>query len=73
MSKQATSHHPGTQTIARAIAILKCFTDAQPQLSLADIVQATKLNKATAYRMLAALEKEELIARRAAHRRNRDG
>src|SRR6266508_140814 len=63
MSKQATSHHPGTQTIARAIAILKCFTDAQPQLSLADIVQATKLNKATAYRMLAALEKEELIAR----------
>jgi len=63
MSKQATSHHPGTQTIVRAIAILKCFTDAQPQLSLADIVHATKLNKATAYRMLAALEKEELIAR----------
>jgi IclR family acetate operon transcriptional repressor len=63
MTKQATSHHPGAQTIARAIAILKCFTDAQPQLSLAEIVQATKLNKATAYRMLAALEKEELIAR----------
>src|SRR5215212_9367759 len=63
MTKQATSHHPGTQTIARAIAILKCFTDAQPQLSLADIVQATRLNKATAYRMLTALEKEGLIAR----------
>jgi IclR family acetate operon transcriptional repressor len=57
------SHHPGTQTIARAIAILKCFTDSQPQLSLADVVHATRLNKATAYRMLAALEKEGLIAR----------
>lgn len=63
MTKQATPHHPGTQTIARAIAILKCFTDAQPQLSLAEVVQATRLNKATAYRMLAALEKEGLIAR----------
>jgi DNA-binding IclR family transcriptional regulator len=63
MSKQATPHHPGTQTIARAIAILKCFTDAQPQLSLAEIVRATRLNKATAYRMLAALEKEGLVAR----------
>jgi len=56
-------HHPGAQAIARAVAILKCFTDAQPQLSLADVVQATQLNKATAYRMLAALEKEGLIAR----------
>jgi len=56
-------HHPGAQTIARAVAILKCFTDAQPQLSLADVVEATQLNKATAYRMLAALEKEGLIAR----------
>jgi IclR family transcriptional regulator, acetate operon repressor len=63
MMKQSMPHHPGTQTIARAIAILKCFTDAQPQLSLADVVQVTRLNKATAYRMLAALEKEGLIAR----------
>jgi DNA-binding IclR family transcriptional regulator len=57
------SHHPGAQTIARAVAILKCFTDTQPQLSLAEVVQATRLNKATAYRMLAALEKEGLITR----------
>ena len=63
MMKPIMSHHPGAQTIARAIAILKCFTDTQPQLSLADVVQATRLNKATAYRMLAALEKEGLIAR----------
>jgi len=63
MIKPTTTHHPGTQTIARAIAILKCFTDTQPQLSLAEIVHATRLNKATAYRMLAALEKEGLIAR----------
>jgi DNA-binding IclR family transcriptional regulator len=63
MMKPRMTHHPGAQTIARAIAILKCFTDTQPQLSLADVVQATRLNKATAYRMLAALEKEGLIAR----------
>src|SRR5262245_1075148 len=64
MTKPIASHHPGAQTIARAITILKCFTDAQPQLSLADIVHTTRLNKATAYRMLAALEKEGLVTRR---------
>src|SRR5919206_3135749 len=63
MSTASMSHHPGAQTIARAVGILKCFTDAQPQLSLAEIAQATRLNKATAHRMLAALEKEGLIAR----------
>ncbi len=63
MTKSPVSYHPGAQAIARAFAILRCFTDAQPQLSLADVVQATKLNKATAYRMLAALEKEGLVAR----------
>jgi DNA-binding IclR family transcriptional regulator len=63
MTKPPVSYQPGAQAIARAFAILKCFTDAQPQLSLADVVQATKLNKATAYRMLAALEKEGLVAR----------
>src|SRR5689334_7455960 len=63
MTKLVMPHHPGAQTIARAIAILKCFTDTQPQLSLADVVEVTRLNKATAYRMLAALEKEGLIAR----------
>ena len=60
---EIATHHPGAQAIARAVAILKCFTDAQPQLSLADVARATQLNKATAYRMLAALEKEGLIAR----------
>jgi IclR family acetate operon transcriptional repressor len=63
MSTPTMTHHPGAQTIARAIAILKCFSDSQPQWALADIVQATRLNKATAYRMLAALEKEGLIVR----------
>jgi DNA-binding IclR family transcriptional regulator len=63
MTKTPVSYQPGAQAIARAFAILKCFTDTQPQLSLADVVQATKLNKATAYRMLAALEKEGLVAR----------
>ena len=63
MTEIVAQHHPGAQAIARAVAILKCFTDAQPQLSLADVVRATQLNKATAYRMLVALEKEGLVAR----------
>lgn len=63
MTQQSQAYHPGAQTVARAIAVLKCFTDAQPQLSLAEVALATRLNKATAYRMLAALEKEGLVAR----------
>jgi DNA-binding IclR family transcriptional regulator len=63
MMNPSVQHHPGAQAIARAVAILKCFTDAQPQLSLAEVARATQLNKATAYRMLAALEKEGLVAR----------
>lgn len=55
--------YPGAQAVGRAIAVLKVFTDARPRLTLADITRATRLNKATAYRLVAALEKEGLVAR----------
>ena len=58
-----TSHYPGAQAVARAIAVLKAFTDSNPQLTLADITRATRLNRATAYRLVSALEKEGLVAR----------
>jgi DNA-binding IclR family transcriptional regulator len=55
--------YPGAQTVARAIAVLKAFTDADPHLTLAEVSHAVRLNKATAYRLLNALEIEGLVAR----------
>lgn len=58
-----TAPYPGAQAVSRAITVLKAFTDAHPRLTLADITRTTRLNKATAYRLVAALEKEGLVAR----------
>ncbi|RIK57009.1 MAG: IclR family transcriptional regulator [Chloroflexi bacterium] len=58
-----TASYPGTQAVTRAIALLKSFNAGQPERSLAELAQATKLNKTTAYRLLAALEHERLITR----------
>ena len=60
--KHAESY-PGAQTVQRAMSLLKTFTDAQPELGLADLARAVGLNKTTAYRLLAALELEGLITR----------
>jgi DNA-binding IclR family transcriptional regulator len=57
------SPYPGAQAVARAVAVLKAFSDSRPQLTLAEITQTTRLNRATAYRLLAALEKEGLVTR----------
>ena len=59
----ATESYPGTQAVARAIALLKTFSDAQPEWGLSELAQATGLNKTTAFRLLAALEAEGLIMR----------
>jgi DNA-binding IclR family transcriptional regulator len=58
-----TESYPGTQAVARAIALLKTFNDAQPEWVLSELAQATGLNKTTAFRLLAALEAEGLIMR----------
>jgi DNA-binding IclR family transcriptional regulator len=55
--------YPGTQAVRRAIALLKAFTDEQPQLGLAELARTVGLNKTTTYRLLTALESEGLIAR----------
>jgi DNA-binding IclR family transcriptional regulator len=60
---QATESYPGTQAVARAIGLLKVFSDAQPEWNLGDLAQVTKLNKTTAFRLLAALEAEGLVMR----------
>ncbi len=55
--------YPGAQAVSRAIAVLKVFSDERPEWTLAEIGRALKLNKATAHRLLAALESEGLVAR----------
>jgi DNA-binding IclR family transcriptional regulator len=60
---QATESYPGTQAVARAIGLLKVFSDAQPEWGLSELAQVTRLNKTTAFRLLAALEAEGLVMR----------
>lgn len=57
--------YPGAQSVSRALTLLKCFSDARPEWSLADLAQQTRLNKATVHRLLAALENERFIMRSA--------
>ena len=55
--------YPGAQTVSRAVALLKAFTDAQPEWSASDLARAAGLNKTTTYRLLKALESEGMLAR----------
>ena len=48
--------HPGTQALARAVRLLKTFSDVQPAWRLSDLARAARLHKATAHRLLAALD-----------------
>jgi IclR family transcriptional regulator, acetate operon repressor len=52
---------PGTQAVRRAIALLKLFTEEHPRWKLSDLARQAKLNKATVFRLLAALEREGLM------------
>lgn len=60
---QVNEPYPGTQAVLRAIALLKAFSDEQPQLGLAELARMVGLNKTTTYRLLTALESQGLIAR----------
>ncbi len=54
---------PGTQTILRAVTLLKAFSDERPEWGLTDIARSVGLNKTTAFRLLNALESQGLLAR----------
>jgi DNA-binding IclR family transcriptional regulator len=60
---QVNEPYPGTQAVLRAIALLKAFSDEQPQLGLAELARMVGLNKTTTYRLLTALESQGLVAR----------
>ncbi len=53
----------GTQAVIRALGLLKTFTRVRPELSLAELSDATGLARTTAHRLLTALESEGLVAR----------
>lgn len=55
--------YPGTQTVRRAVALLKAFSDDQPEWGLSDLARAVGLNKTTTYRLLMALESEGMVTR----------
>lgn len=59
---------PGTQSVARAVALLKVFSDARPEWRLTDLARAAHLHKATAHRLLATLEREGMVVRDAGER-----
>ncbi|MGB1252725.1 MAG: IclR family transcriptional regulator [Candidatus Promineifilaceae bacterium] len=55
--------YSGTQSVVRAIRLLKLFGGSQAVWSLTEIVGAAGLNKTTVFRMLTALESEGLLER----------
>ena len=51
----------GAQAVLRAVSLLKLFTSEQPEMSLAQLSQASGLNKTTTHRLLRALQSQSLI------------
>lgn len=56
--------YPGTQSARRAVALLKAFASGGPR-SLTELARRVRLNKATVFRLLTALESEGLLTREA--------
>lgn len=59
----ATRIPPGSRTVSRAMALLRAFDASRPAWRLADLARTSRLHKATAHRLLAALEREGMVAR----------
>ncbi len=56
--------YPGTRSARRAVALLKAFASGGPR-SLTELARRVRLNKATVFRLLTALEGEGLLTREA--------
>jgi len=57
--------YPGTQSARRAVALLKAFSGPEGARSLTDLARQVRLSKATAFRLLSALESEGLVTKEA--------
>lgn len=55
--------YPGTQSVHRALQLLKTFSDDHPEWGLKELALECDLNKTTAYRLLMALEREGMLMR----------
>lgn len=55
--------YAGTQSVRRAISLLKVFSDERPEWGLTEIAREVRLHKTTTYRLLTALEAEGIVAR----------
>src|SRR5262245_53411523 len=62
------SNPSGSQSIGRAIGLLRLLTGARDGMTLAHLAEASGLHPATAHRQLAALIREGLVEQDAAHR-----
>lgn len=56
----------GAQAVLRAVRLLKLFTNERPEMTLAEVSNASGLNKTTTHRLLRALQSESLVDRNAA-------
>lgn len=53
---------PPIQSVSRAIAVLRCFSEAEPELRVTELAHRLDLHKSTISRILATLEQEGLVA-----------
>jgi DNA-binding IclR family transcriptional regulator len=68
MTTKSDREVPGSQSIARAIGLLKLIASSPSSgLSLAQVAHASGLNSATAHRQLSALIREGLVEQNASH------
>jgi len=63
----------GASVIVNAIAVLRCFSVAEPVLGVTEIAARVGMHKSTVSRILATLEQEELVERDSDSRRYRLG
>ncbi len=59
----ADKPYPGTQSVVRAISLLKVFNDERSEWQLTELAHEVGINKTTAFRLLKALEGEGLLTR----------
>lgn len=60
-----TRSYSGTQSVVRALRVLKLFDSDRAEWSLNDLIKVAGLNKTTLFRLLSALESEGLLQRSA--------
>ena len=51
------------RAVERALAILACFTNQKPELTLTQISEQVGINKSTVHRLLATLERQQFLER----------